>query len=115
MGKDALGVFYGCVVPKGLELRDSEDALLDKWEKSKSNRKLGLTTVNADKHLLGFWVALGGDKDNVRDISDKCIPLTVIERTPEALKAVVCFKLLVRFAHENGINLPLATFWLAPV
>jgi len=116
MGQNVLGIFYGCVVPKDVALNEGDDALLPKWGNDTKQRKLGLTTVTeGDQHLVGFWVAIGGEEKKLRDISKCCIPLTVIESTKEARVAVASWKVFVKWAKENGVSsFPLASFWIAP-
>jgi len=112
MGQKTLGVLYGCVVPDDLDL---EEEVLDKWEKSKANRKLGVQSeVEGDRHLVGFWVGIGGDEKGVWDLSSECIPLTVIEKSKEAKHAIQSWKKFHQWCKEHGVNLPTPTFWLTP-
>jgi len=121
MGHLVLGVFYGCVVPDDLTLRKrvgepGEDELLDKWDATKVNRKLGLDTTGlGDKHLIGFWLGVGGDDRRAPDISEKCLVFTVIEKSKEAKRAIESWKAFATFSKNNGVHLPTPTFWIAPL
>src|ERR1700760_4061890 len=116
MGQKVLGVLYGCVVPASVDLR-GDDGLLDKWEANRGTRKLGLRFSDQEggKVLFGFCVGIGGYEKGLRNISTCCIPLTVIEKSQEAMRATASWTSFTRFAKSNGVNLPSATFWLAPL
>src|SRR6185503_4672519 len=112
MGHRISGILYGCMTPSDLDRR-AEDGILPKWEKTKANRKLGVTACeDGDKPLLGFWVAVAGEMKDIRDISKIFLPLTIIEQTAGAKFARNAWTRFVWFSKEHGVHIPTATFWL---
>lgn len=123
MGQMSVGILYGVEPPKALQLYEGADdvpGLLEEYGDTCLRKDCPDTTPDADKDLLGCWVAVAGDGScRYCATLENVVALADLKKHVQYSKALnVAKKRWDRFtkwvAKYKCIQLPKAKLWIAP-